>query len=247
MANCGLGSRRFCETLISAGRVKVNNLVVKELGTKINPDDDKIECNGKKLILEKLITLMLNKPQKVICSSDDPQKRIRVIDLIDDLPERIYTIGRLDYMSEGLILVTNDGELANSIMHPRHEIEKYHVWLNKELSKEIDQTIKGINDKGDVLKFVDVDIIKKTKDGFKYLVTLNEGKNRHIRRMVDKIDKKILRLQRISIGPIKLNDLKCGKYRRVKPSELKALRQYMLKNNLTYSINNINYNFYLIE
>ena len=109
MANCGLGSRRFCETLISAGRVKVNNLVVKELGTKINPDDDKIECNGKNLILEKLITLMLNKPQKVICSSDDPQKRIRVIDLIDDLPERIYTIGRLDYMSEGLILITNDG------------------------------------------------------------------------------------------------------------------------------------------
>ena len=231
MANCGLGSRRFCETLISAGRVKVNNLVVKELGTKINPDHDKIECNGKNLILEKLITLMLNKPQKVICSSNDPQKRIRVIDLIDDLPERIYTIGRLDYMSEGLILITNDGELANSIMHPRHEVEKkYHVWINKELSKkEIDQTIKGINDKGDVLKFVDVDIIKKSKDGFKYLVTLKEGKNRHIRRMVDKIDKKILRLQRISIGPIKLNDLKYGKYRRVKPSELKALRQFMLK------------------
>ena len=231
MANCGLGSRRFCETLISAGRVKVNNLVVKELGTKINPNNDKIECNGKNLIPEKVITLMLNKPQKVICSSNDPQNRIRVIDLIDDLPERIYTVGRLDYMSEGLILITNDGELANSIMHPRHEVEKkYNVWINKELSKiEINQFIKGINDKGDILRFVDVNMIRKSKDGFKYLITLKDGKNRHIRRMMNKIDRKILRLQRISIGPIKLNDLKYGKYRRVRPSELKALRQYMLK------------------
>ena len=231
MANCGLGSRRFCETLISAGRVKVNNLVVKELGTKINPNDDKIECNGKNLIPEKVITLMLNKPQKVICSSNDPQNRIRVVDLIDDLPERIYTIGRLDYMSEGLILITNDGELANSIMHPRNEVEKkYNVWINKELSKiEINQFIKGINDKGDILRFVDVNMIRKSKDGFKYLITLKDGKNRHIRRMMNKIDRKILRLQRISIGPIKLNDLKYGKYRRVRPSELKALRQYMLK------------------
>lgn len=231
MANCGLGSRRFCETLISAGRVKVNNLVVKELGTKINPNNDKIECNGKNLIPEKVITLMLNKPQKVICSSNDPQNRIRVIDLIDDLPERIYTVGRLDYMSEGLILITNDGELANSIMHPRHEVEKkYNVWINKELSKiEINQFIKGINDKGDILRFVDVNMIRKSKDGFKYLITLKDGKNRHIRRMMNKIDRKILRLQRISIGPIKLNDLKYGKYRRVRPSELKALRQHMLK------------------
>jgi len=231
MASCGLGSRRFCETLISAGRVKVNNLVVKELGTKINPNDDKIECNGKNLIPEKVITLMLNKPQKVICSSNDPQNRIRVVDLIDDLPERIYTIGRLDYMSEGLILITNDGELANSIMHPRNEVEKkYNVWINKELSKiEINQFIKGINDKGDILRFVDVNMIRKSKDGFKYLITLKDGKNRHIRRMMNKIDRKILRLQRISIGPIKLNDLKYGKYRRVRPSELKALRQYMLK------------------
>lgn len=231
MANCGLGSRRFCETLISAGRVKVNNLVVKELGTKINPNNDKIECNGKNLIPEKVITLMLNKPQKVICSSNDPQNRIRVIDLIDDLPERIYTVGRLDYMSEGLILITNDGELANSIMHPRHEVEKkYNVWINKELSKiEINQFIKGINDKGDILRFVDVNMIRKSKDGFKYLITLKDGKNRHIRRMMNKIDRKILRLQRISIGPIKLNDLKYGKHRRVRPSELKILRQYMLK------------------
>ena len=124
MANCGLGSRRFCETLIKAGRVKINGSIVNELGIKINPESDKIICNGEHLTPEKLITIMLNKPRKTICSSNDPLNRTRVIDLIDDLPERVYTVGRLDYLSEGLILVTNDGELAHSIMHPKYEIEK---------------------------------------------------------------------------------------------------------------------------
>ena len=136
MANCGLGSRRFCETLISAGRVKLNGDVITELGIKINPLSDIIESNGKRLYPEPLITLLLNKPKKIICSSNDPKKRKSVLDLLDDLPERIYTIGRLDYMSEGLILVTNDGNLAHLIMHPRFEIiKKYNVWINKELDE----------------------------------------------------------------------------------------------------------------
>ena len=231
MANCGLGSRRFCETLIKAGRVKINGSITNELGIKINPESDKIICNGEHLTPEKLITIMLNKPRKTICSSDDPLNRTRVIDLIDDLPERVYTVGRLDYLSEGLILVTNDGELAHSIMHPKYEIEKkYNVWINKELSKtEIKQSIKGIINKGDKLKFIDIKRINKSKDGFKYLITLKDGKNRHIRRIMTEIDKKIYRLQRISIGPIKLEGLKYGEYRRVKPSELKILRHHMLK------------------
>ena len=231
MANCGLGSRRFCETLIKAGRVKINGSIVNELGIKINPESDKIVCNGEHLTPEKLITIMLNKPRKTICSSDDPLNRTRVIDLIDDLPERVYTVGRLDYLSEGLILVTNDGELAHSIMHPKYEIEKkYNVWINKELSNtEIKQSIKGIINKGDKLKFIDIKRINKSKDGFKYLITLKDGKNRHIRRIMTEIDKKIYRLQRISIGSIKLEGLKYGEYRRVKPSELKILRHHMLK------------------
>ena len=106
----------------------------------------------------------------------------------------MYTVGRLDYLSEGLILVTNDGELAHSIMHPKYEIEKkYNVWINKELSNsEIKQSIKGIINKGDKLKFIDIKRINKSKDGFKYLITLKDGKNRHIRRIMTEIDKKFI-------------------------------------------------------
>ncbi|MFL2859214.1 MAG: pseudouridine synthase [Pontiellaceae bacterium] len=226
MANCGLGSRRFCETLITAGRVRVNGIEIKELGTKINPLLDEIECNGKKLYQEPLITFLLNKPQKVICSSNDPKKRKTVINFFDDLPERVYTIGRLDYMSEGLILVTNDGKLAHSVMHPKFEITKiYNVWLDKKLeNNEINQSKIGIFNEGDILKINSINFISKSINGFKYSIKLTEGKNRHIRRMMEVLNKKVLRLQRFSIGPIDLGNLKIGEYRRAKPSELKILR-----------------------
>ena len=134
MASCGLGSRRFCETLITSGRVKVDNEIIKELGTRVDPSLQKIECNGIILQTEPMITIMLNKPPKVICTSNDPKKRTTVIDLLSDLPERVYTIGRLDFMSEGLILVTNNGELAHTLMHPKNHIEKtYNVWLDEPL------------------------------------------------------------------------------------------------------------------
>ena len=231
MANCGLGSRRFCETLITSGRVKINGEVITELGIKINPLSDLIESNGKKLYPELIITLLLNKPKKIICSSNDPQKRKSVIDLLDDLPERVYTVGRLDYMSEGLILVTNDGKLAHSIMHPRFEItKKYNVWLNKKLDEdELRKTEIGVHDKGDNLKFNSINFISRSRNGFKYKISLHEGKNRHIRRVIENFEKKILRLQRISIGPIELGKLKSGEFRVAKPSELKKLRHLLNK------------------
>ncbi len=231
MANCGLGSRRFCETLISAGRVKVNNSIIRELGTKINPDNDKIECNGKILNKENLVTFIVNKPIKTICTSNDPKNRPTVLDLLKDLPERVYTIGRLDFMSEGLILVTNDGELAHKLSHPKYEISKtYKVTINKQLtSQELLRVIKGVPNKGELLKFTNIDNGRRTNDGFIYNIILKEGKNRHIRRVMDTIEKKIIRLKRVSIGPILLKNLKIGDYRVAKPSELKQLRKIYMK------------------
>lgn len=234
MASCGLGSRRFCEKLILSGRVKVNNVIIKELGTKINPSNEKVECNGKILAIEPFITFILNKPIKTICSSNDPQGRKTVLTLLDDLPERVYTIGRLDYMSEGLILITNEGELAHMLMHPKYEIKKiYNVWIKGTLTKsDIKKICIGIQSKGEILKFLNIEEKEINKNSSQYIITLKEGKNRHIRRVFEFLDKKIIRLQRISIGPIELKRLKIGEYRQLKPSELKKLRQFLLKKSI---------------
>jgi len=227
LADCGLGSRRFCETLITAGRVSVDGETVTELGTKIDPSTQKILCNGQGVSKEPTVTLLLNKPPKVICTSDDPQGRTTVLDLLDDLPARVYTVGRLDFMSEGLIIVTNDGTLAHALMHPRHHIEKvYKVWIDKPIGyHQLQKMTRGIPNQGETLRVLDIDEGKHTRNGVEYTITLGEGKNRHIRRLMEHFDKKVFRLMRISIGPIRLDDLKTGEWRPAKPSELKLLRK----------------------
>lgn len=227
LADCGLGSRRFCETLISAGRVSIDGKTVTELGTKVDPDTQKVVCNSKAVTKEASVTLLLNKPPKVICTSDDPQGRTTVLDLLDDLPERVYTVGRLDFMSEGLIIVTNDGDLAHSLMHPRYHVEKvYKVWVDKPIGyHQLQKMKRGIPNQGETLRVLDIDEGKHTRAGVEYTITLGEGKNRHIRRLMEHFDKKVFRLMRISIGPIRLDDLNPGEWRRAKPAELKLLRK----------------------
>jgi 23S rRNA pseudouridine2605 synthase len=226
LADCGLGSRRFCETLITAGRVTVDGNLVTELGTKVDPSTQKIVCNGKLLTREAPVTLLLNKPPKVICTSDDPQGRTTVLDLLDDLPERVYTVGRLDFMSEGLILVTNDGDLAHSLMHPSYHVPKvYKVWIDQPLGHyQLQKMKRGIPNQGETLRVLDIDEGTHTRTGVEYTITLGEGRNRHIRRLMEHFDKKIFRLMRISIGPLRLDDLKTGEWRAAKPAELKILR-----------------------
>lgn len=227
LADCGLGSRRFCETLITAGRVKINDETVTELGTRVDPSSQKVECNGKILTKEACVTILLNKPPKVICTSDDPQGRTTVLDLLDDLPERVYTVGRLDFMSEGLIIVTNDGDLAHSLMHPKHHVEKvYKVWIDTPLGyHQRPKMMRGIPNQGETLRILDIDEGTHTRQGVEYTITLGEGKNRHIRRLMEYFEKKVFRLKRISIGPLRMDDLKPGEWRRAKPAELKILRK----------------------
>ncbi|MDF7807207.1 pseudouridine synthase [Pontiellaceae bacterium B12219] len=227
LADCGQGSRRFCETLITAGRVKVDHKIVTALGTRVDPSKQKVECNGKILTKEPSVTLLLNKPPKVICTSDDPQGRPTVLDLLDDLPERVYTVGRLDFMSEGLIMVTNDGDLAHSLMHPKYHVEKvYKVWIDSPLGHhQRPKMMRGIPNKGETLRVLDIDEGRHTKQGVEYTITLGEGKNRHIRRLMEHFEKKVFRLKRIAIGPLRIDDLKPGEWRRAKPAELKLLRK----------------------
>lgn len=226
LADCGLGSRRFCETLITAGRVSIDGETVSQLGTKVDPDTQKVVCNGKTVTKEASVTLLLNKPPKIICTSDDPQGRTTVLDLLDDLPERVYTVGRLDFMSEGLIIVTNDGDLAHALMHPRYHVEKvYKVWIDKPIGyHQLQKMKRGIPNKGETLRVLEIDEGQHTRQGVEYTITLGEGKNRHIRRLMEHFEKKVFRLMRISIGPVRLDDLKTGEWRRAKPSELKLLR-----------------------
>jgi 23S rRNA pseudouridine2605 synthase len=227
LADCGLGSRRFCEKLITAGRVTVDGKTVTELGTKVDPARQKVVCNGKLIAREAPVTILLNKPPKVICSSDDPQGRTTVLDLLENLPERVYTVGRLDFMSEGLIIVTNDGDLAHALTHPRYHITKvYKVWVDKPIGyHQLQKMKRGIPNQGETLRVLDIDEGVHTRKGVEYTITLGEGRNRHIRRLMEHFDKKVFRLMRIAIGPIRLDDLKPGEWRTAKPSELKLLRK----------------------
>ncbi len=227
LADCGLGSRRFCETLITAGRVTVDGETVTELGTRVDPPAQKVVCNGKPVVKEALVTILLNKPPKVICTSEDPQGRTTVLDLLEDLPERVYTVGRLDFMSEGLIVVTNDGDLAHALTHPRYHIQKtYKLWIDTPLGHhQLEKMKRGIPNKGETLRVLEIDEGRHTRRGVEYTITLGEGKNRHIRRLMEHFEKKVFRLMRISIGPLQLDDLKTGEWRRAKPAELKLLRK----------------------
>jgi 23S rRNA pseudouridine2605 synthase len=226
LADCGLGSRRFCEQLITAGRVSVDGETVTELGTKVDSSQN-VVCNGKRVAREASVTILLNKPPKIICTSNDPQGRTTVLDLLEDLPERVYTVGRLDFMSEGLIIVTNDGELAHALMHPRHHVEKvYKVWIDSPLGyHQLQKMKRGIPNGGETLRVLDIDEGVSTRRGVEYTITLGEGKNRHIRRLMEHFNKKVFRLMRISIGPIRMDDLNPGEWRFAKPAELKLLRK----------------------
>ncbi len=228
LAECGVASRRASEKLIEQGLITVDGVVVTELGTKVESGQSRVTYDGKPVVLDEKIWLMLNKPTGVICTSDDPQGRETVLDMLPKSKSRLYTVGRLDVMSEGLLLVTNDGDLAHRLMHPRHHIEKkYQVWIDRELSKsDIDRMLKGLNCRGEMLKVLRAEPLRRVLEGrFGYTLTLGEGRNRHIRRMMEALDCKVLRLLRVSIGPLRLEKLRSSECRNLDPWEVEKLRK----------------------
>ncbi len=226
LAAAGIGSRRECETLITGGRVEVDGEFVTELGRKVDPTAQKIRVDGVALAQPKRVYFVLNKPVGVVSTNSDPDGRPRVIDLIKS-DERLYPVGRLDRTSEGLILVTNDGELANRLTHPRYGIEKvYRVRVaGNPAPQELGKLRKGIFLSDGMAKVSSIQIKRRFKQSTELEIVLKEGRNREIRRILARIGHKVMQLKRVAIGPIRLGTMPVGAHRMLSRDEVQALRR----------------------
>lgn len=225
---CELGSRRKVEKLIEAGRVSVNGNITKNLSTKVDIGKDIVRLDGNKLEPEQeKYYLVMNKPPKYIVSKDDEHGRKTVYELIDDLAQKVFAIGRLDYHSEGLLLLTNDGKLANKLMHPKHKIPKvYKVRVSGKLnSEQIEKLRKGIELDGEKTLPAVVHFKGSKDDTVRLRMVIYEGKYRQIRRMVEAVGAKVIELKRLQIGPIKLGRLPRGMWRPLTPREIEELQK----------------------
>lgn len=226
IAQSGVTSRRKAEQLILEGKVKVNNKVITALGTKVGPQDE-IEIGGIPLEKENLVYYMLYKPRGVISTVSDNKERKTVIDFFPEVEERIYPIGRLDYDSSGIILLTNDGEFANLLMHPKHEVEKVYVAKVRGIpsKEELSRLKKGVKVDNDLLKTVRYNLLStdRRKNTALLELTLFEGKNRHVRRMMEAIGYPVQKLKREKYGILTLDGLQPGDTRPLTPKEIKQM------------------------
>lgn len=227
MAQAGLGSRRHNEELIRAGRVRINDRVAR-LGEKADPERDKIEVDGQPLHLEKSIYIMLNKPRNVLSSTEDEldEGRQTVRDLVD-LPGHLYPVGRLDRNSTGLILLTNDGHLANRLTHPRYEHPKtYRVQIEGKLDEGVlAQWRQGVMLDGKMTAPTHIKVLKQDANGATLRLVMYEGRKRQIRRVAELLGLSVRVLHRTAIGPLQLGDLKPGEWRRLTAGEIADLRR----------------------
>lgn len=228
MASCGIASRRKCEELILKGLVKVNGDIITELGFKVNPEKDKILYNNKEIKKEEdKIYILLNKPEGYITSVKDERGRKTILDIVK-VKERIYPIGRLDYDTSGLLLLTNDGEIYNKIIHPRVQVDKIYIALCKgEFTKEeIEKFKSGIDIGGYITAEANIQVLSvkhDKKSGIKNSlveITIHEGKNRQIRKMCSSLNHDVITLKRVKLGNITLGNLKKGEYRNLTNKEL---------------------------
>jgi 23S rRNA pseudouridine2605 synthase len=226
IANAGVCSRREADKLISAGAVMVNGKVVTELGTKVSLHD-KVQYGEQSLKREKLRYVLLNKPKGFITTTDDPQERKTVMTLIAKAcKERVYPVGRLDRNTTGLILFTNDGELTKKLLHPRHGIKKvYHVVLDKAVTKkDMNQILEGIQLEDGIIKVDAVEYIGDGKDKKQIGVELHSGKNRVIRRIFEKLNYNVIRLDRVSFAGLTKKSLPRGEWRLLEEKEISFLK-----------------------
>jgi 23S rRNA pseudouridine2605 synthase len=226
LAGCGLGSRRACEQLLAAGRVSVDGCVVSEQGIRVDPDAGIVKVDGKRVVPEPSMVLMLNKPKDVICTSSDPRGRRTFQSLLPRMNKRLFTVGRLDRDSEGLLLVTNDGDLAHALMHPGNRVGKrYRVWIGRKISPvEIRKLIAGVFSENEKLNADDVVFVENSGEMFVYDVLLHEGRNRHVRRMLEALNIKVGRLKRTALGSLELGKLRRGCWRQLSDGEIAGLR-----------------------
>ncbi len=225
LARAGITSRRKADKLIEQGRVRVNGKVVTMLGTKIIPKQDKVEVDGKTVKPEEKLYLMLNKPPGFLVTLDDPFNRLTIKTLLPDLGVRVFPVGRLDLNSEGLLLLTNDGELAHHLMHPRYNIKKvYMVRIKGQIqSRDLKELSRGVHLDNQRISPDKVKLIKEDSDTSLLKVEIHEGKKREIRRMFQSIGCQVVSLKRIQFAGLKLGNLEKGKWRYLTPKEIKIL------------------------
>lgn len=226
MAEAGVASRRACEELIRQGRVTVNGETAS-LGRSVEPKQDRVELDGKPIQKEQRRTvILLYKPRGVVSTSSDPEGRRTVQDYFREIPERLYNVGRLDLNSEGLLLMTNDGALANRLTHPRYGVEKtyYAVCDGKLTASEAARLTNGVELEDGVTAPARVDAVRTTQCGdTSFLITIHEGRNRQIRRMLEAVGHRTLRLKRERFGPLSLGTLAPGEWRKLSDEEIKKL------------------------
>ena len=228
LAKAGVASRRRCEELIAAGEVVVNGNTITKFGSKVDPDRDEIFVSGKRLSLSsEKYYFALYKPRGYVSSVRDERGRKCVADLLEGFEQRVYPVGRLDYSSEGLLLLTNDGDLTYLLTHPKHKIPKTYLVrvAGRPKADKLDQLARGIPLEGRLTTPAKVKAVEIAEDRSLLEIVLFEGRNRQIRKMCEHIGHPVLRLLRTKIANISLEGLRPGQYRQLSEEELKRLRR----------------------
>lgn len=231
LAEAGVASRRKAEELIAQGKVKVNGKVVTEMGMKIDPAKDEVTYLDKKVTTKdtKMVYIMLYKPEGYVTTAKEQFGRPAVMDLVKGVKERIFPVGRLDYDTSGLLLLTNDGDLTYKLTHPKHDVDKTYIAKLYGIPDEgaLQKFRRGVVIDGKRTKPAKIQIIDKDKDGrfCTAEIIIHEGRNRQVRKMCEAIKHPVAQLKRVATGDLKLGDLQKGKYRHLTEKEIKYLKK----------------------
>lgn len=225
LADAGIASRRASERIITSGRVQVNGRLVAELGTQVDPAQDRVTVDGQAIRTRRKLYLALNKPCGYVCSRHDPEQRPSVGDLLPKEWTTLYSVGRLDRDSEGLLFLTNDGQFCLRLTHPRYGVrKKYRAEVEGQLEpRQLGLLTQGIIDEGEALRASKARLVERNRMRSVVELEMTEGKKREVRRLLAGLGLRVNRLQRIQIGPVKLGELPLGKWRTLTESEIKSL------------------------
>ena len=225
LAEAGVASRRASEEIIAAGRVTVNGTVVQELGTKVDPDHDRVQVDGRPIRVKRKVYLALNKPRGLVCSRNDEQGRPTIFDLLPKEWRHLHSVGRLDFNSEGLIFLTNDGDFSLHLTHPRYGVRKRYVaMIDGSVDAEMLRLfMRGVVYEGEKFKAEKARLVAGGQSKSVVELELAEGKYREVRRLFESQGRTVKKLQRIQIGKIKLGELPPGKWRTLTDGEIKSL------------------------
>ena len=224
LSQAGIASRREGERLMLAGRVLVNGLPARELGVRVRPGEDRVSVDGKEISVGGRVYLLLHKPQGYLCSLKDRCGRRLVTELVREIPERLYPVGRLDYDSEGLLILTNDGALCQKLTHPRHEIRK--TYLAEAAFPPAPDALRRLRegvDIGEERPTLPARVRMLCANPPLLEITIREGRNRQVRRMLEAVGNRVVRLRRVALGPLTLGRLEPGKHRKLSEGEVQAL------------------------